>query len=127
MEEKKQEALVAKKEQEILEQKEKEKSAQREAEDALIRKAEDYKLTRAEKKEEIELPQKETTKPIKSVEDAKILEQLEKDDFYGVRHEESAQNEIEKLKQVETQKQTDSESSKLSFAINQATNMIKEQ
>ena len=99
MEDKKQEASVAKKEQEILEQKEKEKSAQRDIEDALIRKAEDYKLIRAPK-DEIELPQKPTEVPksSKSLEDAKILEQLEKDDFYGIKHEESAQTEIEKLK-----------------------------
>ena len=46
------------------------------------------------------MPQKPTEVPksSKSLEDAKILEQLEKDDFYGIKHEESAQNEIEKLK-----------------------------
>ena len=43
--------------------------------------------------------------------DQKILENLDKEDFYGIKRDDSASGEIDKLKSVENQKQTDQEMS----------------
>ena len=53
------------------------------------------------------------------------MKNLDSDDFYGVKHDESASSEIDQLKSFENQKQTDSERGNLKMAINQANDMIK--